>query len=156
MTRCLLIETKDHRKFLTHEENLPKLIEFGKTFGAELSVIKTEEVPEILDLRHLAPALCDSDYSVEIPEYQIIKVMIERNNRPRKRLIKQASVIRDWIREELLAGRALQLAAIAKRYKKYDLSIQAYANHYSTVRGELVAEGYKVEKIGHGIYKLFK
>jgi len=43
-----MIELKDRRKFFTHPKNLPELIEFSKTFGAELSVVRTCE--ESLDL----------------------------------------------------------------------------------------------------------
>ena len=59
--KCLLIQTKDKRKFFTHEKNFVQLIEFSKTFGAEISMVKLEEGP-ILELKELAPAICDPSY----------------------------------------------------------------------------------------------
>lgn len=51
---CLLIETKDKRKFFTHEKNFIQLIEFSKAFNAEISIVKLEE-GSVLELEELAP-----------------------------------------------------------------------------------------------------
>ena len=59
--KCLLLETKDKRKFFTHEKNFLQLIEFSRTFNAEISVVKMEQT-ELLDLKDLAPAICDAHY----------------------------------------------------------------------------------------------
>ena len=48
--KCLMVETKDHRKFFTYPKNLNQLTEFYKTFGAEISVVKVEDDTEVLDL----------------------------------------------------------------------------------------------------------
>ncbi len=59
--QCLMIKTKDKRKFFTAEENYLPLLEFSKLFKAEMSIVKVRDA-EILDLEQLAPALCDANY----------------------------------------------------------------------------------------------
>ena len=58
--KCLMLKTRDNRKYFTHEKNYDYLIEFSRTFGAEVSVVEVEEA-EVLDLEELAPAICDCD-----------------------------------------------------------------------------------------------
>ena len=60
--KCLLIKTKDNRKFLTHEKNLNSLIEFSKTFGAEIFTVPIAQEFSILELKDLVAALCNPQY----------------------------------------------------------------------------------------------
>ena len=72
MNQCLMIKTKDNRKFFTHEEYFPQLIEFSKTFGAEISIVKIQD-NNILDINDLAPAICNGNYKNEA-NYELVKI----------------------------------------------------------------------------------
>jgi len=155
MTRkCLMIETKDRRRFFTHQRNYDQLVEFGKTFGAELSVVRVEK-PEILDLVSLAPALCDTSYEVvNKPVFEVVEVRLQRTQRERKSLLRQASTVKRWVKKQLLEGEVVQLKDVSRRYKRYGLSLQAFCNHLADVKKELVKDGHNIVRIGHGAYQV--
>jgi hypothetical protein len=151
--KCLMLETKDHRKFFTHEKNYPLLVEFGKTFGAEISVVLVEK-PEILDLITLAPAICDSSYEVQNPPIlEVVEVKLTRTKRQRKTLRRQATTVKKWIKDQLLAGNIVKLAEVKKKYQRYKLTLQAYSNHLREIRRDLATQGFQVDRVGHGMYK---
>lgn len=70
--KCLLIKTKDNRKFLTHEKNLQSLIEYAKTFKSEIELVEIEKGTKVLELKGLTVALCDPNYQGD-PSYQKIR-----------------------------------------------------------------------------------
>ena len=96
-----MIKTKDNRKFFTHEKYLPQLIEFSKTFGAEISVVKIKN-SDILDLNDLAPAICNANYKND-EDYELIttkiaqlnKIKAERPVKPKK--VNVSAEIRHYI-----------------------------------------------------------
>lgn len=152
--KCLMIETKDHRKFFTQEKNYPQLIEFSKAFDAELSIVKAKEV-EVLDLVRLAPAICDNNYKPRKPEVEILEVKVSRStHRSRSKILKTAKKIRQYVRNELLSGEALKLADVAKKFKRYNLTLACFCQHVRAVREELEQQGKEIEKIGAGEYVL--
>ena len=129
MKKCLMIETKDNKKLFTHEDNYPDLIEFSKTFGAEISVVKVEKA-EILELEELAPILCTHADVSEEPCYKLIQKKIAKAGRPKKltgraKILDQASRIRSFVELEFLTGNVVSLNKIVKKFKKYGLSICA-------------------------------
>lgn len=82
-TKCLMIETKDNRKFFTHQENSKQLEEFSKNFDAKIFLVKAEiNKNNILDLSKLAPALCNKSYKIKVPNFEIIKS--QKNNKKEK------------------------------------------------------------------------
>lgn len=147
--KCLMIETKDNRKFFTQEENLPELIEFSKTFGAEISVVKMNDEPEVLDLIDLATAMCSMTKTKVKPEFEILETKVDKPQRNRTKILRDARKIRKYIKELLLAGEVVQLSTVAKKFKHYKLTLACFCNHLREVRKEL-----EVEKIGHGKYML--
>lgn len=152
--KCLMIETKDRRRFFTDPHNYDHLVEFGKTFGAELSVVRAEE-PDILDLMSLAPAICDTSYEVvNRPVFEVVEVKLPKMQRQRKTLLRQADTVKKWIENQLLEGNSVKLAEVRKRYKRYGLTMQAFCNHLADVRKKLTAEGHELERVGHGEYKI--
>lgn len=148
--KCLLIETKDHRKFFTHEKNFPQLIEFSKTFDATISLVKVEEAP-ILDLEELAPAICDAAYRKPKVEYQIVERKLAKTI-SREKMLKVAAKIREYIEGRLLSRRTVSLRDVRKRFARYHLSTAALCNHLSHVRRKLEEKGYAVEKVAGGTY----
>ena len=71
--KCLLIETKDNRRFLTYQKNYKYLLEYIKTFGAKTYIVKIDKNQKILDLNKLVPALCDKNYQVKNINFEILE-----------------------------------------------------------------------------------
>jgi hypothetical protein len=73
-TKCLLIETKDKKKFFTLIKNYKNLTEYCKAFGAKMFIVKAEiEKKQVLDIAKLVPALCDKNYKNKDVNYKILK-----------------------------------------------------------------------------------
>src|SRR5262252_7159655 len=110
-----MIKTKDRRKFFTHEKNFPQLIEFSKTFKAEISVVRVDEA-DILDLSALAPAICDANYAAKKTSYELVEVklpVLPRNTRPT--ILRTAARIKQHILAKFLGGEAVSLKELKKR-----------------------------------------
>ena len=150
--KCLMLETRDRRQFFTHQKNLPQLMEFSKTFNAEISVVRTSEEP--VDLISLAGNLCDNNYEVHKPNFQVLEVKVARPKRTRRKLDDHVKIIRKWIKNQLIDGKSVRLCDLTKRYKKYEFSSSTLCNHFTAVRNELVDEGFRVKKEGRGVYRL--
>jgi hypothetical protein len=149
--KCLMIKTKDRRKFFTHEKNFRPLVEFSKVFKAEVSVVKVQEA-EVLALCDLAPALCDPSYSPgPHPQYQVIKVKIPQSRRLRQDILKNANRIRQQIRKKFIAGKELSLKQLCRDFT--GLTSACLCNHMRMVREELEKEGYQFKKTGGGKYQ---
>lgn len=151
--KCLLVTTKDKRKFFTPVKNLPQLIEFSKTFGAEVSIVKTKDAP-ILDLIELAPAICDPNHVAPENEFEIIERKIPVKIKSRKNAMQIAERIRAHVRKTLLNGRIIRLHSVAQQFEKQQLSCTTFSNHIRKVRDELILEGYNVIKIKPGQYQI--
>lgn len=148
--QCLMLETKDQRKFFTHKRFLPNLVEFCRTFDSQISVVKLKEKTDILDLVELAPAICDANYNKNVT-YEIVENKISREGRMPTR---SADIIRAYIRDQFLAGNIVELQQVAKHFKKLNLSISTFCKHLTTVRKFMEQEGYQFEKVGGGKYRL--
>lgn len=149
---CLLIETKDKRKFFTHEKNFHQLIEFSKTFNASISVVKLEKGP-VLDLEQLAPAICNQS-KPEKANYEVIETKLSVKSRNRLDTLRSAKRIKRYIFETFSHGRVVSLRELKKKFKKYSLSDAALCNHVRRVKKELEKEGIKIAKVGAGKYKV--
>jgi hypothetical protein len=69
--KCLLLETKDKRRFFTLVKNRKQLAECCRAFGAKMSVVKAEiKRKHILDVQKLVSALCDKNYQNEKVEFK--------------------------------------------------------------------------------------
>ncbi len=128
MQRCLMIKTKDKRQFFTHEKNYPLLIEFSKTFGSEMSIVKTQA--EVLDISELAPAICDANYNQEI-DYEEVKTLTKKSN------------IKELIKKRLLSGKIVSLK---------DLKCKSPYYYIQLAIKDLEKKGVRIEKIGVGKY----
>lgn len=150
---CLLVKTKDKRKFLTHRKNLDMLEEFANTFNAEVYLVRVlGKDTEVLELEKLAPAICDSSYSTE-PNYEVVSRLLPK--RTRSSILKNASTIKGYIRRQLENGKKVSLKELKKRYKEsYAVTDACLCNHLSIVRKELERNGHSVKKTGAGTYCL--
>ena len=62
--KCLMIETKEKRRYFTLLGNKKNLAEYCRAFGAKMTIVKAEiERKQVLDLSNLVVALCDKNYS---------------------------------------------------------------------------------------------
>jgi hypothetical protein len=152
--KYLMLETRDKRKFFTERSNLDQLIEFSKTFGAEISVVKTDDEVEVLDLISLASNLCDTSNSIQKPNFRVLEVKVPNPTRPRRKLLRNSKTIDKWIKNELMSGKIVLLSDLVKKYKRYDLTLGCLCNHFTKTRQELAKEGYTVEKISRGKYRI--
>jgi len=72
--KCLLLETKDKKKYFTLVGNSKHLKEYCRTFGAKMMVVKAElEKSNVLDLDKLVPALCDKNHENVKAEFEVLK-----------------------------------------------------------------------------------
>jgi hypothetical protein len=150
--KCLLIETKDKRKFFTHEKNFIQLIEFSKTFNAEISVVKMEG-GTVLELEELAPAICDASYKKINVQYKIIENKSCSEPKTRSEIIKIAEKIQDYIKNQFQRRDSVSLKELKKKFKKYELSDATLCNHIRRTKTNLEKQGIKFQKISAGEYK---
>jgi hypothetical protein len=151
MSECLLIRTKDNRKFLTYEKHLPSIIEFAKTFGAE--IYQVEAVGKLMELKSLANAICDPQYD-ENPEHTKIDKLYPKSKKTRDNILKDAAKISRFIRRRLLSGKAISLKELKEKYKDCNVTDACLCNHLATMRRSLTREGHSFEKVGAGKYCL--
>ena len=151
MQNCLLIKTKDNRKFLTYEKHLPSIIEYAKTFNAE--IYKVIAKGKRMELKSLANAICDPQYD-EDPECTSVEKLYPRTSKTRKAILKDASRISKFIQRRLLSGNSLSLKELKQKYKNYNVTDACLCNHMATIRKALTREGHTFEKIGAGGYCL--
>jgi len=148
MKQCLMIETKDHKKFFTHEKNFPQLIEFSKTFNAEISKVQIPSEAEVLELEELAPALCEK--KSQKVQYKLIELkMCHRVTR--RKILTRAKKIQKYIIGKLKCGETVTLKGLSKKFK--GLTNACLCNHFKLIRENMKTEGYEFVKIGGGSYK---
>jgi hypothetical protein len=154
--KCLLIETKDKRKFFTHEKNFPQLIEFSKTFNAEISTVKLTEGP-ILELEELAPAICNPDYKKNDVKYTIVKTSTpvpKIKKRSRIEILQIADKVKKYLNEQFKNRNEVSLKELKNKFQKCELTDTALCNHIRRVKSDLEKEGFKFLKLGAGKYKV--
>lgn len=152
MTTYLLLKIKGGRKFLTHEKNLPSLIEFAKTFSAEIWRVEAEK-QKVLELKTLAQAICNQDYS-QNPDYSNPKKIYPRSKRDRDSILKNAAKIRKFIERKLTSGKAVSLKELKEKYREWDVTDACLCSHLSSIRKSLADQGYEVKKLAAGTYQL--
>lgn len=149
---CLLVKTPDKRKFLVNEKNMTSIIEFVKTFRAEVYKVEVLEGKVISQLKNLAGAICDPEYSAEIKVQNQEKIFPK--SRPRTSILENAKKIRDFIKKRLDEGKSVSLKELKEKYKSCDITDACLCNHLSAVRKQLIRSGKTVKKIGQGKYCL--
>lgn len=76
--KCLMIQTKDNRKFFTYQRNYKYLVEYAKTFNAKIFIVKIDKNQKILDLNKLVPALCDTNFKIKNINFEILEIKKEK------------------------------------------------------------------------------
>ena len=152
-----MIKTKDNRKFFTHEKNFVHLIEFSKTFDAEISVVKvTDYDTGLLELNELAPAICNPAYKNKA-SYELITTKIAHFKKispeppfKRKQIRGTAREVRLFIQEQFLSHSEVSVRLLLAKYPH--LHISTLCNHIKGVMKELEITGHKITKLGRGKY----
>jgi hypothetical protein len=135
-----MIETWDKRKFFTHKNNYPQLVEFSKTFDVKISIVEVKD-GAILTLEELAAAICDPGFS-QNTKYEII----ETNN------VKQKShPIKNYLEEKFKSRKPVSLLETKETFK--DLNETSIRNYIRSVKTNLELQGYKFKRIQTGTYK---
>jgi hypothetical protein len=151
--KCLLIETKDKKRFITHEKYLHQLVEFSKTFGATISVIEAEDVTP-LKIEDLVPAICDQNYKNQRFKYEVLETKLKKETRDRQKMLRAASKIQEFIYSKFLKKETVSLKELKKRFKRQELSDAALCNHVRRVKEALEKEGFTIQKVGGGMYRI--
>jgi hypothetical protein len=149
--KCLMINTSDNRKFFTFEKYYPQLVEFARTFGAEISLVRAKDA-NVMSLKSLAEAISDPTKVDENSSFEIIQSKVSSAVKERK----NAAGIRKFLRESFLTKGTASLSMLRQEFRDLRLSLPCLSNHLNRVRRELQSEGYKIEKTGRGCYSVVK
>ena len=159
--RCLMIEMQDHRRFFTAKDNLNNLLEFARTFNVRVSLVTTQNA-KCLNIEELPEAICDGTYhcpgsysnqELILPRETIFTATRPRT-RPRRATLALARLIRGFVRTALTARQTISLAMLRDKYQEHDLGTSCLSMHLNRVRREMIGEGYRVDKLGPGCYRL--
>jgi hypothetical protein len=155
LINCLMLKTSDQRKFFTHENNFPQLVEFAKTCEAEISVVRAQNV-KILELEELAKSICDhhkinNDLSYEVLEIKITPVIPPKT---RQEKLNKAKEIYMHIKSSFLSGDIVSLSSLENKFKSFGLSKATMCNHMARVRKELQSRSHSIIKVRRGQYRL--
>ena len=142
--KCLMIETKDKRRFFTSKSNFLQLNEFIKVFKPNVFIVEMKK-GELLDIEDLANLLCDTEYKKDHDIlYEVVKeVKIDQNKNSKI----DTQKIREFIKKELINKKTISLKRVKERFKKYDLSDSTYYNQIKAVKTELSSRGFKFVKM---------
>lgn len=153
--KCLLLKTPDQRCFFTEEKNYPILVEFGRTFDAEISIVKTKEQVEILELDDLAKSICSQNKS-EYPEYEIVETKlsaeIKKTIENRAARLKQAKEVSDYIRGEMMEGKTVALGDLDSKFPQ--MAKSCLSNYFTRVRRELSSRGHIIKRNKPGQWRI--
>ncbi len=150
---CLMLKTTDERKFFTHKDNFPQLIEFAKTCKAEISVVKANNV-KVMELPELAKSICNHGTQSDLPQYEVVEVKLPEVANPRKKLLEHANIIYSYVKDNFLQQKIVSLSDLETEFKDFGLSKAALCNHIARVRTELTDKGYSITKVKRGQYRV--
>ncbi len=156
--RCLLVRThtparqpngslrRQTRHFFTQKKNFNYLIEFAKSFGAELTLVRAQNVT-LLPLNHLVKSFCDPLYN-DKAEFTVLE-----NMTPGKSITTQRNINPELakIRRELERGRKVSVKGLMK---KSELSESTIRRYLTIVRNDLSEEGRIIKSPTRGCYQL--
>jgi len=153
--KCLMIETVDHRKFLTHKKNYPQLIEFANTFNAEISSVLAEDA-EILELAPLAKAFSNPSYVLKgtFKKLDNIRANSKAVENDKHNMRNVAAEIKQYIHDKFTNGESVSLKHIAEHFNKLQLTKACFCNHIAQVKKDLEKEGFEIKKVSSGTYSI--
>jgi len=155
-SKCLLLKTPDNRCFFTEEKHFPCLIEFGRTFEAEISVVKMKEQVEVLDLGDLAKSICTPSTTEIVPDYEIVETKLvatlKKNSEVRISNLEQGKLVLEYVQSILLAGHLVCAGDLESKFPTIN-KVKLYS-HFTRARREMTAQGHTLKKEKPGTYRL--
>ena len=149
--KCLLLELKDKRKFFTSEKNLYQLVEFCKSFQANISLVDVKNCV-LMNLEELVFALCNNKINGQNSEYVFIENKLISKKKEDKKTI--ASKLKTFIRKKFLSKSVVDLFSIRNKFRKYKISNTSLYNCLKNVKNDLEKEGYNIVKEKTGCYRI--
>lgn len=140
---CLMIKLSDKRKFLTNKKNINHLVEFSKTFNAELSIVRTSH-KNIKTLEQLADEICDTNKKQEDFAYEEVQKIIRKNNRK----------IFDYIMKTLRQKKSIDIEKIMVKFKKEGVDEKNIHSQINMAVKHLKSIGMNLEKTDKSQYKI--
>jgi hypothetical protein len=164
---ALLLRMKDSKEYIVPQENLLQLIEFAKTFDAEIHRINIGNNTNcVLDLASLPSALCDANYRVSAKYTDLGRVVPLGDSEPIEHKVvipvkpvmtpdmirERKKQARQRIRSLFLSYSVVSLNELCQEFD--DLPRTSISAQISTVRSKLQEQGNTTERIGLGRYQL--
>lgn len=154
----LMIEFSDGRRLFTHMKNLPLLVEFAKTFKVKIAVVKVS-TDELAEMKDIVAGFCDPNFKSMEATYEVLQNLYpkgSKSSKSRTQILEDAKKVKQQIREDFLKSQKLTFKQIKSSFEQMSLTDACLSTHFSKVRKELENEGYSVEKLGIGSYKIQK
>jgi hypothetical protein len=155
--QCLMIEADD-RRYFTHEEHMPQLLEFCKSFDMNMSVVKVEGAP-ILDITDLPKAVCDAKKTPKA-EFNVVRKILPFDPaiciplvRTRSQILETAKAVREKIHDKFAKGEAVSRDMLIEEFPDASITAATFMQHVRLARKELEEKGYQFERISPGCYR---
>ena len=132
IVNCLMLRTADKREFFTSICNLAQLIEFAKTYSAELLVVEATNV-KLQNLPELVRSICLCNKTKHVA-YKIVENKLFALENPI-----------NTIRQELLDKKEVSLVYLENKFNT--LSKSTLNNYFSRAKKQLVSEGKIIKKL---------
>lgn len=143
-----MIETRDRRRFFTHEKNINQLIEFSKFFKARISIVEMKG-GDLMSLDRLAPALCDTRERSARAECEVIEVKLDFTGKEARA---NPVALKKSIKRTLISGKTFSIKSFMSRHKEVSrAAVYKWANQ---VKQELTTEGQEIVRVGPGKMKI--
>jgi hypothetical protein len=161
--KCLMIKYGG-RKYFTEEKNYPMLIEFGKKFSAEISVVKVSQAEMLIDMKTLAECICNPDYKPSTPEVNVEvlesrlgnKTVVSDNKGSEKQETKSSSM-EEEMEQTLKSGKKFVISDWYYKWsKEEDGDYSKIYNRFIKVKNDIIKAGYIVKRQGRGTYVAHK
>jgi hypothetical protein len=151
-SKALMITMPDSSCYLTQSENLSCLIEFARTFKAEISVIELKEKCEIHSLDSLIQTICSGDKHHMTPEHTIIEIKIKGDLQSVKKRShrEQTAEIHKVARQIVETQKKISIADLKEKFPNIDKTI--LNNCLTRAIQKLQVEGVQIIKIKPGIF----
>lgn len=138
---------------MLHVENLGCLIEFARTFRAEIAVIELKERSEIHSLESLVKSICSGDKHSVIPEHTIVEIKIKGDISTKKRNHReQTAEIHKEIRTIFETQGKISLSDLKEKFKEIDKTV--LNNCLTRAIQKLQVEGVQIVKIKPGHFEM--
>jgi hypothetical protein len=147
---CLLLKMPDNRHFFTYENNFPMLVEFGRKFASEISLVKAPTA-EVVELEELVQSICVQPVDAKVPTYETLEIKLSPNSPSGKTKGEQLAELTKHIKSELLRKNTVKIDDLLSKFENVPKT--AIVKSFSNTRRDLRDSGYEIIKIKPGHYQ---